>query len=80
MDNGVTKSDAKIWIDAIFGQLSKEVVRNDKVSIRGFGTFYKVKREEKEYRHPKTGENCISPEHINIKFEPRTLIRDSVNH
>lgn len=69
-ENNVPSGDAKLWADAIFGQLVKSISENDVVSIRGFGKFSRIIYQEKGYRHPKTGEMMTAPAHAVIKFTP----------
>lgn len=41
----------------------------DKVTVRGFGTFKRVLRPERKARNPKTGEDVIVPERLQIVFK-----------
>ena len=50
--------------------ISKVVNDGDKLSIYGFGTFQKVRRKPKPYRHPATGEMCVPEPSDVIKFVP----------
>lgn len=44
--------DSADWINAVFEQLAKEIIRNDTVSIRGLGTFRHAVKPERNYFHP----------------------------
>lgn len=57
-------------INAVCNAISKVVNDGDKLSIYGFGTFQKVRRKPKPYRHPVTGEMCVPEPSDVIKFVP----------
>lgn len=52
----LTMKNAASVVDIVFGSMSESLIRNDRVEIRGFGSF-KVKRYNSyQGRNPKTGE------------------------
>ena len=62
---GLTRSKGKEIVKAFFGEISNALTNNDRVEIRGFGTF-KVKNYDGYTGHnPKTGEP--------IKVKPKKL-------
>lgn len=63
----------------MFDQLAKEIISNDKVTLFGFGSFKRVKREEKGYKHPVTGEITLAPERYSIKFDLSAIVRRDLN-
>lgn len=69
-DSSLTIGDAEFCLDAVCNAISKVVNDGDKLSIYGFGTFQKHKRKPKPYRHPATGELCVSEPSEVIKFTP----------
>ena len=42
-------------VDIFFGTLSKAIIKNDRVELRGFGTFDVKNREARMARNPKNG-------------------------
>lgn len=68
--NSLTLGDSEFCIDAVCNAISKVVNDGDKLSIYGFGTFQKVRRKPKPYRHPVTGEMCVPEPSDVIKFVP----------
>jgi DNA-binding protein HU-beta len=69
-DNSLTLGDSEFCINAVCNAISKVVNGGDKLSIYGFGTFQKVRRKPKPYRHPVTGEMCVPEPSDVIKFVP----------
>lgn len=67
---GVSKRAAGEIVAEFRDALGKALKRGDAVSIRGFGTFKVVKREEKRGRNPRTGEPIEIPAHEVVKFTP----------
>lgn len=46
---------------------------DEPVKLKGFGTFAKVERATRRYRHPQTGALMTSPKMIKPKFRPSPL-------
>ncbi len=53
--SGLTKTDSKKAIDAVFEQVTKALKKGDKVQLIGFGTFKVTDRKAREGRNPQTG-------------------------
>ncbi|MCS6961515.1 MAG: HU family DNA-binding protein [Deltaproteobacteria bacterium] len=54
-------------VSEILNHLKTCVYKHNKVSVSRFGTFYKLEKDERKGRNPKTGEKLWIP--------PRTLVR-----
>lgn len=52
---GLTKTDTKKTIDAVFEQISKSLKKGDPVQLIGFGSFKVSQRKAREGRNPQTG-------------------------
>ena len=48
-------------IDIFFGTLTKAIVKDDRIELRGFGTFDVKKREARIARNPKNGSIVAVP-------------------
>ena len=48
-------------VDIFFGTLTKAIVKNDRVELRGFGTFDVKNREARIARNPKNGSIVAVP-------------------
>ena len=53
---GLTKKDAGIAVDAVFGAIGDALAKGDNVQLIGFGTFSVKERAAHEGRNPRTGE------------------------
>ena len=53
--------------------------QNDRVEIRGFGSFKKVKRNARTARNPKTNESVEVPEHDTVVFRPAKTLKAFIN-
>lgn len=51
-----TKREATIVLDAMLETITEAVVRGEKVTLVGFGSFDRRERQAREGRNPKTGE------------------------
>ena len=62
---GITRVKAETVVNTIFDSMVEALMRDDRIEIRGFGSF--VNREYESYtgRNPRTGES--------IKVEPKKL-------
>ena len=52
---GLTKKDAEAALNAVVASISEAVVKGDKVSLVGFGSFEARKRAAKTCKIPQTG-------------------------
>ena len=50
-----SRRDAETMVNAVFGSLSDALRRNERIEIRGFGSFVVKHRRSREGRNPKTG-------------------------
>ncbi len=76
---GLTKKDAEIAINAVFGAIEDALAAGDGVQLIGFDNFGVKERAAREGRNPRTGET------VNIKaskvpyFKAGKGLRDKVN-
>ena len=72
--------DVEEATDQLTGLISNALRRNDRIEIRGFGTFSTRKRGARLARNPKTGSSIA----VNSKFHPyfraSKLLRQLVNN
>ncbi len=57
----ITKKRAEVIVNVIFGSIINALASNDKVEVRGFGSFKLRSRKERNGRNPKTGEPVTVP-------------------
>ena len=63
---GLTRKQVEVVVNTVLDSIKFALAKEDKVEIRGFGSFRIRHRRAKEGRNPKTGE----PVHISAKRTP----------
>lgn len=66
-------------IGAVFDAITESLARDDRIEIRGFGSFTVKHREGRQGRNPKTGEAVVVPEKRIPFFTVGKELRDRVN-
>jgi len=66
----LTQSESQEIIKFILAEITGGLKKEERISLRGFGSFVKEKRKSKKVRHPKTGKIIIIPEWITVDFNP----------
>lgn len=51
-----SRRDAEIMVNAVFESMTDALLRDERIEIRGFGSFVVKHRQAREGRNPKTGE------------------------
>ena len=75
----LTHEDAKSVVDVILEAVTRSLVADSRVEIRGFGSFSLHFRPPRIGRNPKTGESvALSGKHV-PHFKPGKELRDRVN-
>ena len=71
--------DVEKIVDTIFNEISKALVRGDRVELRGFGAFSVKERQARNGRNPRTGESV----HVEAKrlpfFKTGKALHESLN-
>jgi integration host factor subunit beta len=75
----LTRRDGEIIVDTLFESVIGALKDDDKVEIRGFGSFRTRQRNSRIGRNPKTGERVDVPAKRVPFFKPSKELRDSVN-
>ena len=57
----VSKKDTELVVNTIFDTMTQALRTNDRIEIRGFGSFQVKIREAREGRNPKTGDEVRIP-------------------
>ena len=66
--------------DQLTGLIFSALSRNERVEIRGFGTFSARKRDARLARNPKTGSSIAVNSKSHLYFRPSKLLRQLVNN
>ncbi len=75
----LTRRDGEIIVDLLFDSVIGALKSNDKVEIRGFGSFRTRQRNSRTGRNPKTGASVSVPAKRVPFFKPSKELRDLVN-
>ncbi|MBN2284378.1 MAG: HU family DNA-binding protein [Deltaproteobacteria bacterium] len=68
-DAGVTKAQAAKLLDSYVTNVAKELKKNGKLGLVGFGTFSVAKRKARTGRNPQTGAKIKIPAKKVVKFK-----------
>lgn len=75
----LTRRDGEVIVETLFESVTEALKANDKVEIRGFGSFRSRQRKPRTGRNPKTGEAVAVPAKRVPFFKPSKELRDLVN-
>ena len=76
---GLTKVEPETIMNGVMSSIIDSLSINQKVELRGFGTFGIKHRMPKKARNPGTGEPVFLPERFVPTFKPSKLMRSRVN-
>ncbi len=77
--SSVSKKDVEIIVDTIFNSMTDALTRDERIEIRGFGSFVSKVREAREGRNPKTGEKVSVPRKRTPFFTVGKELKERVN-
>ncbi|PJA97999.1 MAG: integration host factor subunit beta [Ignavibacteriales bacterium CG_4_9_14_3_um_filter_30_11] len=66
---GVTKLETEAIIEGFFSTVIDSLKSGNGIEIRGFGTYKVKKKNARQARNPKTGEQVYVPEHYVPTFK-----------
>lgn len=74
-------SDAEVdeAVREIIDLLSDRLIKDNRIEVRGFGTFCLHHRDARQGRNPKTGEKVMVPQKSIPHFKPGKALREGVN-
>ena len=77
-DTGLTKADCWRVLDACMKNIKRSVKKGEDVKLVGFGTFTKIKRQERAGVNPQTGQPIQIPSTWVPKFRPGAEFKASL--
>jgi len=77
-DANISKAAAAKSIDSLIGGITASLIRGDKVTFVGFGTFSVIQRKAKQGRNPQTGAPINIPARKAAKFKPGAKLTKAV--
>lgn len=79
VEHGLSKTDARKVVDAVFTAVGDAAARGDEVSLNGFGKFKVKDSPEREGRNPATGEAMTIKASKKLSFTPAKAVKDKLN-
>lgn len=76
---GFTKKDSASAVSAVFDAVQDFIVKGDKVSLVGFGTFGTREHGERQGRNPQTGEDITISARTVPYFKAGKTLKTAVN-
>lgn len=78
-DHGLTKTDARKVVDAVFAAVADAAVKGDEIAINGFGKFKVKETAAREGRNPATGATIQIAASKKLTFAPAKAVKDKLN-
>ncbi len=77
-DAGITKAAAGKALESLIANVAKELKKNGKLGLVGFGTFAVAKRKARSGRNPQTGDKIKIAAKKVVKFKAGKALADKV--
>jgi integration host factor subunit beta len=77
--SNVSKKHAEIIVNTVFSSIIEALQRDDKIELRGFGSFRVRRRRSRQGRNPKTGARVEVPEKRIPYFKPGKELKELIN-
>ena len=62
------KSEVEVAVDAVLAMIAEALQANERVDLRGFGSFVVKERKERQGRNPRTGETITIAPKLDASF------------
>jgi len=77
--SNLSKRDAEIVVNTLFHAIIEALQQDDKIELRGFGSFRVRRRRSRQGRNPKTGDRVEVPSKRIPYFKPGKELKDVIN-
>jgi DNA-binding protein HU-beta len=78
-DHGLTKADARKYVDSVFSAIAGAAATGGEVSLNGFGKFKVKDQPAREGRNPSTGAVIQIAASKKLTFTPAKAVKDQLN-
>lgn len=78
-DQGITKADARKYVDAVFSSIAAAASKGEEVSLNGFGKFKVKDSPARQGRNPSTGATIEIAASKKLTFTPAKAVKDQLN-
>ena len=76
---GASKTLTRTMVKEIISTIQTEVKKGNRVTLVGFGTFERIKRQARKARNPATGDTFKVPQKNLPKFKPGKNFRELIS-
>lgn len=76
---GLTKTDARKQVDAVFAQIAEAAAKGEEISLNGFGKFKVKDTPAREGRNPATGAAMQIAASKKLTFAPAKAVKEKLN-
>ena len=66
----LAKAEAEVAVDSVLQVIAEALKSNERVDLRGFGSFVVKERKERQGRNPRTGETITIAAKRDANFRP----------
>lgn len=77
--SNLSKKHAETIVNTVFSSITEALQRDDKIELRGFGSFRVRRRRSRQGRNPKSGDRVEVPEKRIPYFKPGKELKDLIN-
>ncbi len=77
--HGLTKADARKYVDATFAAIAEAAVTGDEIALNGFGKFKVKETPAREGRNPATGATIQIAAAKKLGFTPAKAVKEKLN-
>lgn len=78
-ENGITKVDARRYVDGVFAAIADAASKGEEISLNGFGKFKVKDSPAREGRNPANGETIQIAASKKLAFAPAKAMKDKLN-
>ncbi|MFO7653936.1 MAG: HU family DNA-binding protein [Candidatus Krumholzibacteriia bacterium] len=78
-ETGISKKDTGVIVNLILENIGRALLTEDKVELRGFGSFKVKNRRSRQARNPRTGESVAVPEKKVPYFKASNELKSRLN-
>jgi nucleoid DNA-binding protein len=74
------KADVAVAVDSVLDLIAEALQSNERVDLRGFGSFVVRDRKERQGRNPRTGETITISAKRDASFKPGKELTERLTH
>jgi nucleoid DNA-binding protein len=74
------KSEVEVAVDSVLAMIAEALQGNERVDLRGFGSFVVKERKERQGHNPRTGETITIAAKRSASFKPSKELTEKLAH